>query len=828
MSLSFLLILFITLANLTLGLWVWLHNPRHRINQCFAIFSITVACWSFSNGLVAAYASTTHGYLWGRLAFASASLMPLSFLLFVTFFPSPSSYVPPVVLRLFTFGGLGAFILSLSPLVVRETASLRGTLHVIYGPLYPLVGLYMVSCFVLSVAVLTMKLRSSRGLENLQIRYLLLGFFAAGLGATITNLLFPFVFKTSGYSQYGPFFSILMMAVTAHSIIRYRLLDIRLVIRRGIAYVLAAITTGTVFLTIVWLTSKSFVTGLHEVPLEVQFAFVLLIALAFQPIRQWFQTCLDRYFFRSPYNYQNVVREISRKMRTWLNLQSLLNYICDTLARTVQPEAVWIFIRNPQGSGFAQAAAQRWIPEHPSLTPPSVLDNPSALTALLTMTRTYFLRDDVHRWRTSGHARAALADLDRFPADLALPILHEEHLLGLLIVSPKLSGDPYFPEDIDLLTTLVNQAAIAIKNAQLYQELTRVNEYVANIVATMESAVISVDATGRITLFNPAAERMMGFGTDQLRDQAVTTLPVFLANALTTTLRTGRGTLHAEALISAASGRHTPISWSTHLLIDSTGHKLGAIAVLNDLTRLKQLEGERRRAERLASIGALASGIAHEIKNPLVAIKTFAELLPERFSDHDFRDDFSQVVIREIERIDHLVARLRGLATPSAQALTPIDVRQPLEETLALLRAQLEQQAIRVHRRYDTDIPPVLADPAQLKQLFLNVFMNSIEAMPREGELVITVMGRGVPHATSLVVEVTDSGSGIPDTILSRVFDPFVTTKPQGSGLGLAICRGIADAHKATIRAMNNRYGHGATVAIEFHAIQEGSVAARS
>ena len=190
--------------------------------------------------------------------------------------------------------------------------------------------------------------------------------------------------------------------------------------------------------------------------------------------------------------------------------------------------------------------------------------------------------------------------------------------------------------------------------------------------------------------------------------------------------------------------------------------------------------------------------------------------MPERFSEDEFRNDFSRVAIKEIERIDVLVARLRGLAMPSDQSLAPLDLRTPLEETLALLRGQLEQARISLNLEFAEDLPLVAGDFAQLKQLFLNLLVNAVEAMDVGGSLSIRVRSHSMPERRTVTVDVIDSGVGIPEHLLSRVFEPFVTTKPHGSGLGLSICRGITDAHRATIRARNNSPSRGVTVTVAF------------
>jgi signal transduction histidine kinase len=261
-----------------------------------------------------------------------------------------------------------------------------------------------------------------------------------------------------------------------------------------------------------------------------------------------------------------------------------------------------------------------------------------------------------------------------------------------------------------------------------------------------------------------------------------------------------------------------PLVYSTAPLQDRDGSTHGALIVFSDLTRLKDLENEKQRAERLASFGALASGVAHEIKNPLVAIRTFAELLPERFADVEFREDFSKVVVREIDRIDNLVARLRGIASAPQRQARSVDVRQPLSDILKLLRGQLEQSRTTVRYVVEDDAPFVTIEDSQLKQLFLNILQNALEAMGEGGELSVRVGRTQSSGSAWILVEVSDTGPGMSEAVKAHVFDPFFTTKPAGSGLGLAICRSIVDAHRGTIRAENNSSSMGTTITIELPA----------
>jgi len=246
-------------------------------------------------------------------------------------------------------------------------------------------------------------------------------------------------------------------------------------------------------------------------------------------------------------------------------------------------------------------------------------------------------------------------------------------------------------------------------------------------------------------------------------------------------------------------------------LISAVASQVGIATQLH--VQIGLAEAERRQAERLVSFGALARGLAHEIKNPLVAIRTFAELLPERSDDEEFRDSFSKIVVQEIRRIDDLVARLRGFPGPAAPRLQEVDLTHVLRDTLSLLRGEIQRSRIRVTTTRHP-VPSILGDPAQLTQLLLNILMNALEAMDEGGQIMIRFAHLVEPRRVML--EIADSGPGIPAELLPKIFEPFVTTKPEGSGLGLAICRGITDAHHAIIRAENNPAGRGLKIAMEF------------
>jgi len=282
------------------------------------------------------------------------------------------------------------------------------------------------------------------------------------------------------------------------------------------------------------------------------------------------------------------------------------------------------------------------------------------------------------------------------------------------------------------------------------------------------------------------------------------------------TVETGEGRTQPEVDLPTVAPKENgpasrPVICTVSPVRDPAGSVLGAVAVFSDLTPLKELEVERRRAERLAYFQALAAGIAHEIKNPLVAIKTFAQLLPRRREDARFVEEFGRIASRDIERMQRLVDRLRTLSRPAGGPRVPLDVRAPLSEALELMQPTVEEKGLAMTAQLGDRPCLVLGNHLELHELFLNLVLNAHDATPGGGAIVVDLS----ESDTQVTLTVADTGPGISPELLERVFEPFFTTKPRGSGLGLAISAGIAQAHGARLRA-HNRPAGGAAFTVEF------------
>jgi len=806
-------VLILCLIQAGLAVFVFLRDPRRLVNRLFGLSMVSITGWIGCITLSLSTLEPTTGLIFGRLSFAFASGIPFSLLWMFEAFAERSDRQSQLKIAVVGIFCTASVLLSMSPWILTHWEVSSPRPRFTHGPLHPLFAAYFILCFAFALYTLWEKLRVASGIRKLQLRYLLLGILIGGAGGITTNLAIPLVWKTTQYSILGPYFTLVLSIFSAHAIIRHRLMDIRVFIRNSAVYVTAMALAAGAFVALAALLSVATGYGREELSVTYALALAIVMAIFFQPLKNAAQQSLNRYLYRQSYDYQRIVREASRLLSTHLDLDSLVNRLAELVEHTLKSETVSVYLRDETNGTFSRQLAKSSRHSEAILPATLPLDG-SALVSYLGRTLQLLVREEATLATTGRLHKAAAQQLHNLGGELALPMLQDRRLFGILLVGPKLSGDPYFVDDIELLSTLVSQASIALKNAQLYSQVVLVNEYVENILETMDNAVVAVTDTGTVTLFNSAAERMTGLAASDAKGSPVVALPPELAEPIEATLRDSQARLQAETAVRHRSGKLTPAIYSTSTMRDRSGAIFGVVAVFSDLTRLRELEIEKRRTERLASIGAFAANMAHEIKNPLVAIKTFAELLPERFTEEEFRDQFSKVAIREIQRIDELVGRLRGLVTHQPTQPTAVSIRQLVEEVLSLLRGQVDQARITVKTLYEDNLPAVAGDQGQLRQLLLNVLINGIEAMQRGGELTVHLFRSQATNANALSVEVCDTGAGIPDHLLEKIFDPFVTTKPQGSGLGLSICQGIVEAHRGTIVARNNTPNPGATIII--------------
>jgi two-component system, NtrC family, nitrogen regulation sensor histidine kinase GlnL len=353
----------------------------------------------------------------------------------------------------------------------------------------------------------------------------------------------------------------------------------------------------------------------------------------------------------------------------------------------------------------------------------------------------------------------------------------------------------------------------------------------ADVLASISDGVIALDAAGILSALNPAAEHLVGVAASQAIGRPIQqlfggrTANAWLAELALSTLEQGLARRRGEDRLRAR-GHEVSVSASCAPVHDEQGELRGAVLVLHDLTLERALDTTTRRADHLAALGSVALGLAHEIRNPLGGIKGAAQLLRTNLSD-PAQIQATDVIIREVDRLDGLVEQLRGLGTPPRLQLAPQNIHRILNDVLTLQRQAPDWGQIVLRTEFDPSLPEVLGDRAQLTQVFLNLVRNAVESLDGHGELAVSTRIETRYHVRRrshrnqfLSVTVADDGPGVTEDVQNRLFSPFFTTKARGTGLGLAVCHRIVAEHGGII-AHEPRPGRGARFVVTLPVSEE-------
>jgi two-component system sensor histidine kinase HydH len=337
--------------------------------------------------------------------------------------------------------------------------------------------------------------------------------------------------------------------------------------------------------------------------------------------------------------------------------------------------------------------------------------------------------------------------------------------------------------------------------------LSEMRSYTEKVVESMASGLITVDTSGNIVSTNWKASYLLDLSR-QARGQPLETVVPRKCLDLTDVLHHEREIIEKE--IDCPTGEEIiPLSVSATPLRDPEGLSMGAVIILRDLREIRGLQEEVRRSERLASLGRLASGVAHEIRNPLSSIKGFAQYFREKFEEGSEDKSYADIIIKEVERLNRVVTQLLDFARPKELHLQSYPLSQMIEHPLKLVQGDFDKKGIGLKTSLLEE--KVEVDRDQITQALLNIFLNAMESMNGRGELQVRTVLK--PEKRGVEISITDTGSGIRRENLSKIFDPFFSTKKKGTGLGLAITAKIIEAHKGEITAESEE-GRGTTFKI--------------
>jgi PAS domain S-box-containing protein len=765
-------------------------------------------------------------FYWGDVI--SILLLPALFLHFALVFPERG--------RRWTVNGVGRFVVPLIyiPAVVlgrvRVVALARSTADAplflgVIAALDRLEYAYLAACLVLALVALTRALREVQSITaRRQLRWI-------AWGTTLGTAPFAVVYAVPWALGVEPSLPMQLSAIPlslvplsyASAIVRYRLMDVEVIFKRALVSAAALAAVVSMYALLLYGFERIFTRG--EVGSNwVLAAIVTAIALVLAPtVKQAVQDGLDRMFYRDRYDYRRALVAFARDLNSDLDLNRLSERLVSRVVETLLVERMALMLADDDLRRFTSVCASGFDGgDPPSLEKEtemgSRLQDGHVVSLDDPLVASRFPDDEVEFWRD--------ASLSYF-----IPCVSNEGTIAVLAIGHKETGEPLNSEDTALLSAVAGQIATALENARLYRqlhtkasELDRLRAFNENILESLDDGLLVTDLSDRIVRWNRALERLYGVSRESAVNKSLDDVfdaPVVDAIRAARRDTPGGATLSRIRLLArGAVGGRAMIVNAAVVPLREAGEEaettVGTIVILEDITQRVELEEQLQISEKMASIGLLAAGVAHEVNTPLTGISSFTQMLLENAPPDDPRTQLLEKIERQTFRAAKIVNGLLNLSRPPSAASTEmvaIDVNVVINDVLSLLEHQFELQHVKVRRELHAGAAVVTGMEHKLQQVFLNLFLNAKDAMPKGGWLSVTTAVRG----DKVVVEVADTGSGIPSEYLARIYDPFFTTKSmgRGTGLGLSITYGIIREHLGSIDC-ESVVGQGTRFLVEF------------
>ena len=496
-----------------------------------------------------------------------------------------------------------------------------------------------------------------------------------------------------------------------------------------------------------------------------------------------------------------------RLFRRFDNVETLLANVVEGVADAASVTRVGIFSRIRPGDRYRLRAGLRCLPE----TSEVEFGERDPLVRWFELQAHLIYRNNLAQ-TTDPTQRALLRRaLDTFGAEVIVPLHARGRIIGWLFFGHRLTGQRFEYQDLENLMILAEHVSTVLENALLYEEVALQKTLAETLLKSIPPGIVATDEDAIIRWFNPTAEQILGLSAAEVLNRPVEAVGSRLASFIRETLETN-SPLPGQNWIDASTKRSLGIE-ARRLL--SQRNPLGAVAVIHDLTGEESLRQKQDLVDRATFWSDLAASMSHEIRNPLVAIKTFAQLLPERFEDADFRKDFNNIVLQEIDRLDKIISQINNFAHPPELVLKSIDLRASVKKALEVAREKFGTNGSPVEINLPNDLPHVLGDEVALTEAFAHLVANAAEATKGQTKPRISLGAKLIrqgKETSGVVVTVQDNGSGISPDLKDKIFSPFCTTKARGMGLGLPIVKRTIFDHHGRVDVDSNPQGTSVSV----------------
>jgi two-component system, NtrC family, sensor kinase len=609
----------------------------------------------------------------------------------------------------------------------------------------------------------------------------------------------------------------------ASAIVRYRLMDVEVILKRLFVYTVGATAAVAVYALLLRSSNTYFVQSEDEHRWLIAFLATVVMLLLARPVKDALQATIDRAFYRDRYDYRRALVAFARDLNGDLDLTRLADRLVSRVKETLVVDRMALMLAT-EGGAFESLRDDGFGHVVPPLRKGSALagrlelGHTVRLDEPLAVSR--FDAEEVEFWRDAG-------------IYYFVPCVSKDSAIAVLALGRRESGEPLNSEDMGLLAAVAGQVATAIENGRLYHqlhlkavELDRLRSFSQNILESLDDGLLVVGRDDRVMHWNQALERIYGVAAPEALGQPLSAIfdPAFRA-----TVDAARRDHPQGATLSRVPLTGRGAHEGTRLLVNVTTVPLqpmadsaepgGTVVMLQDVTGRVALEEQLRISEKMASLGLLAAGVAHEVNTPLTGISSYTQMLLEQADPSDPRTGLLEKIEKQTFRAARIVNGLLNLARPSSQAdqseRIPVDLNAVIGDVLSLLEHQLAKSSIKLRRELGATPVTLVGYEFKLQQVCLNLFLNARDAMPSGGWLTVATRMEG----NEVVAEISDTGGGIAREHLDRIYDPFFTTKAPGygTGLGLSITYGIVQEHHGSIHC-DSGPGQGTRFTLRFPA----------
>ncbi len=804
------LVFTIIILNTPLGLGVWLANRRLAANRQFFLLCVNLSVWL--GALFFAFNSSAEGEasLWIHGSLAAGIWVPVSAIFLFE----------AVARRNWSFGRLArhlwrfvaaagcATALATSPWILQGVEMrATGVPEPVFSPLILLLTVYHVTMIVFIVTGNLRVIRESSETQRVEAQYVMTGICMMYVMGLVFSLLLPVILGDSQVVVLAPIAVLLLNGVLAFGIATRRLLSVSVIVRQFASYALLAGLLACVY-GIAWLLGGMGARWLKLDEIHLPHIFAAIATLfAFTQLHSILRKFVEEIFLRlvkgMNFDSKRVLQEADAELSAVRTNEDLFKRFKEILSEAAGTDEIDFRFshrlsrgggKNGNGS-VGMGALTSWLKEE---------SRPFVLSLAPRLGDEVPVREAAAELRESGHS-------------VAVGVQANHRFLGSILLGKRLYGRAYDNDRLDAIQMLANQFGKALENAELYTRVQNDKIYSLTLLDNLVSGVVAVDREGEISIINREAQRILGLD-ERDGKVALEDLPEPVRELLLRSLESGTREKGLEVGIQGPDDEPLEISLGGAVFSSEAGDQLGALAVIHDVTLEKQLESLIRDQKKSAIVGEIAAHLAHEIRNPLTAVKTFAQLLPERRKDDAFIDKFTGIVREEVDRITDIIGNLLNYAKPKDDRFEIVHVNAVASSVADLLEAEFRKHKVTLELDLAAEEDSIIGSSDYLRQVFINILLNAKEAI--DGEKGIVHIETSLERAEGgrgnvIEVAVEDSGRGMSEETLSQVFEPFFTTKASGTGIGLALTASLVKKQNGEI-TVTSAEGLGTAFSIRF------------